>query len=137
MAIINLRVSAFPSSPTNSYLVEVNFMHGDGDYYTNLTYDMQNDMKEISDCVEFFERCKVEASQGMSGMDNYKHVEGYWHEGESNKRCDDGYNLYEGRWDIPEESPYCSDVEASVKEVKLYWYDAQGAKFEVTYDKTI
>lgn len=121
-------------SPRNQFQIEVLFMHGDADAFTTKMYKVGLVAHSATPCLKFFELALAKFQHGMGGDDNYRDVPGYYALGESNEVDEDGFHLYESQWDIPTSSEYC-DGDAQVREIKLFYYNSEGTKFEVEYNE--
>lgn len=98
------------------FVLEVQYMHGDADHYTNDEYHYI-DHTLLLEHANFLEVCKKKFSHGMGGNDGYWDVP--------------GYELY-GEDYIPRDNECCNG-HASVESFKAYWIDSKGNKYVVNF----
>ncbi len=115
--MLQFKIEKESRNPKSTFVVEVEFMHGDADNYSTKEYPAGIDINSVIPIVEFFERCKAYSSKGMRGSDGYWSVEGY-----------------EEGFEIPRDSPYV-DGHANVEDITVLWYNSFGTPFVVTYVK--
>ena len=98
---------------TDCYVVEVEFMQGDGDYYEKKATMVMNSIHAYQDLEKiliFFNKCMDTPS------DDYSDIEGFQEYG-------DGF--------IPHD-PHCG-MPAEVQEINLFYYTDTGSKRRVKY----
>jgi len=120
-------------NPVNLFQIEVGFMHGDGDAYTNRTYDVGLVGTDAETMLRFFAECMLKYPYGMGGDDGYWSVPGYFEDG-VRTTPDEEYGCYEeGLYVIPQSSSYCNG-HAQVKSLDLFYYNGLGVKHRVEYE---
>ena len=106
-------------SPTTTFQMEIEFMHGDGDSYTTRVVDFGPDIVPNWKLIEFLKRCKAAYPHGMGGNDGYWDVEGYKE-----------FGGHEDEPFFPGSSPYC-DGHANLQSFEIFWYNEFGSKYAV------
>jgi hypothetical protein len=94
-------------NPTNTFQVEVTFMHGDADAYTTIDINAGIVCTDATPILEYF----------------------LAHMGERDYDEESEYFEY-----VSSDIHYGCDFSAYVDEIKLYWYNSQGSKYEVSYE---
>lgn len=99
----------------NSYVIKVNFMHGDSDSYSSLekSFDMRH--SEMLDFANFLNMCLYHYPFGLNGESSYCTIPGYEVHGESF---------------FPRDLHYQNN-EATLETYEVFWYDYKGLPHNV------
>ena len=114
---MKFKISKTDVSIKNTFVLVIEFMHGDADGYSTEEYHYSTPLQAVG-CIEFYERCIEKYPHGMGGNDGYWDVKGYKEFGDEV---------------IPMGSAY-AEGHANVQNIKMFYYNGVGAKFEVEYE---
>lgn len=136
---MEFRIGEKVKTPINAYIVRCEAMYGDADGYGELLigpFKRNQDEEHLQDFIQFCERMKREYPWGRGGGDDYNHVEGFnkWF-------CSD--NLSEEEYEaLPQtvkdvgdywlNDPQSDGSQASFEGYSVFYYDENGAKFNVS-----
>lgn len=117
---------------TNQYELKVKFMFGDADAYDTETYYFPKDQEQhLIGFINFMLRCMSAYPSGMSGSDDFTHVEGYNtyvsnYELEDDELQDESLMCMEDGWPNQEYMGI-----GAPDNITLFFYDEDGVKRKV------
>lgn len=135
------------SQHKNCFVVEVNVMYGDADGYGKVNVagfrkDCEVSQAHMEDLIQTLEKMEKAYPHGRGGYDTYDHVEGFlkWFGGEILDEFEEWYNglpewqqrFYLNDWP---RDPSGDGIQSSIEDYKVFYYDENGAKYEVRVTK--
>lgn len=126
-------------TPINAYVVEIETMYGDADGFGRIAvggFKKDEEEEYLKDLLETCERMDEAYPRGRGGYDNYDHVEGFNKWFNIDDTTDEEYNAMSQRekelsayWEY---NPQCDGGHASFYGYKVFYYDENGVKYEVS-----